>query len=1126
MDVIRPFFSILEPLICKVNYYFSILTTKMGLSHINFSFEGWKIKTTMMKKVQILLLLMACAFAGMAQEINVEHLKKMKIRNIGPAGMSGRVTSIDVDLSNPEIIYVGTASGGVWKSESGGARWTPIFDEQPVQAIGAVAINQKNPSDIWVGTGEGNPRNSHNSGEGIFRSLDGGKTWKHMGLENTRLIHRITVHRDNPDIVYVGVLGSAWGPNADRGVYKTTDGGKSWRKILYINDETGVGDMVVDPSNPNKLIVAMWEFGRKPWYFNSGGPGSGLHISYDGGESWKKITPKDGLPKGELGRIGLAIAPSKPNVVYALVEAKKNALYGSTDGGLKWRKISDKNIGNRPFYYADIYVDSKNENRIWNLWSYVSKSEDGGKTFKTVLDYGKRVHPDHHAFWIHPENPNYLINGNDGGLNISRDGGANWEFVDNLPVAQFYHINHDMDIPYNVAGGMQDNGSWIGPSEVWKSGGIRNEDWQEVLFGDGFDVILRRDNNRYGFGMSQGGNVSYFDRETGRTQYIRPVHPDGEELRFNWNAALAQHPDYDCGIYYGSQYVHRSLDCGQSWEIISPDLTSGDTAKYNLSQRSGGLTLDVTEAENYTTILCIAPSPKDKQVIWVGTDDGNLQLTRDGGKTWNNLASRLPGCPAGSWIPQIELSPHNAGEVFVVVNDYRRNNYQPYLYHTTDYGQTWARLANAQNVKGHVLSVVQDLVEPNLLFLGTDYGLYFSINKGSSWQKWNKNFPSTPVADMKIHPREHDLIIGTFGRSAWIMDDIRPLREICKTNGKSLEKEFDVFETPHAYLSQYRSVDGARFIADGGYAGENARRGAMITYWVKPPTPKKKEAEKTEGKKKKKKKGKKKKDKEETAKDGKKEEKKPKRGKKIKVTVLNTQGDTIRNFSVKADTAINRFYWNLSQNGVRYPSYRTPKPDADPPSGGRVLPGVYDLHFQFGDYKDSTQVTVKADPRLNITTAQMQARQNAGKEFQKVIKEATNGFNRLKEAKKTIKLVNDQLANAPDSTKKEIQKLGKSLQDSISTMMKLYMLPQDAKGIQRSANTLNTALFRANYYLRSSDGAPNQMARFSIKNATEKTEEILEKVNTFFEKDWKDYRAKVEANRQPLFKDYEPIKIE
>ena len=1070
----------------------------------------------MIKNLTFTTLLAFVSLSLFAQNINVEQLKGMKIRNIGPAGMSGRVTSIDVDLSNPQIIYVGTASGGVWKSESGGIRWNPIFDEQPVQSIGAVAVNQKNPSEIWVGTGEGNPRNSHNSGEGIFKSIDGGKTWTLMGLEKTRLIHRIIVHRDNPDIVYVGALGSAWGPNEERGVFKTTDGGKTWKKVLYINDQTGVADMVVDPTNPNKIVAAMWEFGRKPWVFNSGGKGSGLHISYDGGENWKKITAKEGLPKGDLGRIGLAIAPSKPNIIYALVEAKKNALYKSIDGGHNWKKVADKDIGNRPFYYADIYVDPKNENRIWNLWSYTSKSEDGGKTFETILDYGKGVHPDHHAFWIHPDDPNYLINGNDGGLNISRDGGANWEFVDNLPLAQFYHINYDMDFPYHVAGGMQDNGSWVGPSSVLKRGGIRNQDWREVLFGDGFDVILRRDDNRYGWAMSQGGNISYFDRETGHNRNVKPIHPDGVELRFSWNAALAQNPNADCGIYFGSQFVHKSMDCGQSWEIISPDLTTNDTLKQKESYESGGLTKDVTQAENFTTILCIAPSPVDENTIWVGTDDGNLQLTQDGGKSWNNLASSLPDCPEGSWIPQIEVSLKNAGEAFVVVNNYRRNDWKPYVYHTSDFGSSWKRIVDETKVSGHALSIVQDPVVPELLFLGTDYGLYFSIDSGENWNKWTNDFPSVSTRDLKIHPREHDLIIGTFGRAAWILDDIQPLREIAQTKGKILEQPFAVFNARDAYNTDYRSVDGIRFTADGEFLGQNLRRGAMISIWTKP--------EKKEKKKDNESKKDKEKDKNDSDKKGKKKDKNSKDKKKLYVTIYDEAGDTIRNYSTKADTAFYRIYWNMRTNGISYPSYRNRKPGDNLPSGAYALPGKYKIVIEYKDYKDSTFVNLKYDPRSPLTMEELKIEKATYDDISKVIEKASMAFDQLKQAKKTIKLVDDQMINAPDSVKTDIANQGKAMQDSISQLMKTFLPPQDQKGIHRNPNTLNSHLYRAVSYINSSDGPPNQMAQIAIERAKKETEKALNAVNQFFERDWSAYKKNAEAAQHSLFKPFEPIK--
>ena len=1054
-------------------------------------------------------------------EVNVDDLEGMSIRNIGPAGMSGRVTSIDVDLSQPEIIYIGTASGGVWKSESGGIKWEPIFDEAPIQSIGSLAINQKNPDEIWVGTGEGNPRNSQNSGEGIYKSIDGGKTWKLMGLENTRVIHRIIIHRDNPDIVYVGAQGSAWGSSKDRGVFKTTDGGKTWNKILYINEDTGIGDLVVDPTNPNKLIAAMWEYRRKPWTFSSGGEHSGLHITYDGGDTWKKLSDEDGLPKGNLGRIGLSFAPSKPNIVFALIEAKKNGLYKSVDGGNKWKLVSEKNIGNRPFYYADIFVDTGNENRIWNLWSYVSKSEDGGKTFETILDYGKGVHPDHHAWWQHPTDPNYIIEGNDGGVNISRDNGVNWRFIENLPLAQFYHINYDMDIPYNVMGGMQDNGSWVGPSSVWKAGGIRNSDWKEVLFGDGFDVMLKRSDNRYGWAMSQGGNMAYFDRVTGKTTNVKPVHPDGLELRFNWNAALAQNPFADCGLYFGSQFVHKSSDCGMSWEIISPDLTTNDTMKIRESLETGGLTLDVTRAENHTTILAIAPSPVNEDVIWASTDDGNLQLTQDGGKNWVNIANRLSGVPANSWIPYIEVSQKNEGEAFIIVNNYRRNDWQPYVYHTTNFGQSFKRIADGKKVTGHALSIVQDPIESNLLFLGTDHGLFFSLDKGTSWTKMKK-FPSVSTRDLKIHPRDHDLIIGTFGRAAWIIDDISPFRELAKTNGNLFAKPFDVISATDGYLAEYASVDGVRFTADGHFKGDNKFANSVFSIWVK------KEDQKEKKKTPEIKKGKKKKNnKTNTSSNSTKiKTKKTPKDKKAKIHIISVENDTMRTFSRKLKPGINRIGWGLNRNGIRYPSWRTSKPTDDPPGNGPVvLPGTYKAVFIYGDYRDSVMVNVKPDPRLNITKAQMLAKEKALSEFSDMVKKASKGFERLKEAKKTIDLVNGQMTNAPDSLKKEIKKLGNEMRDSINLLQELYMNPQDTKGIRRSDDKLLSYLWRASGYIWNSDGQPSQMAEFSTQHAETKTQEVLNRLNSFFENDWKDYRKKVEAARSPIFKDYKSIKL-
>ncbi len=1053
------------------------------------------------------------------QEIDMSHLEGMSMRNIGPAGMSGRVTAIDVDMSNTDRIYIGTASGGVWLSENGGISWEPIFDEQETLSIGALKINQNNPSEIWVGTGEGNPRNSHNSGRGVYKSIDGGKTWKLMGLEKTILVHRIIIHKDDPNTVFVGALGSAWGPSEDRGVYKTTDGGKTWEKSLYVDKEVGVGDMVVDPNNPNRILVGMWEFGRKPWTFNSGGKGSGLYLTLDAGENWKKITSKEGLPKGDLGRIGLAFATNKSNIVYALVEAKVNGLYKSMDGGENWSLVSEKNIGNRPFYYAELYVDPQNENRIYNLHTYVTKSEDGGKSFRSIADYGNGVHPDHHAFWINPEDPNHVIDGNDGGLNISHDGGETWRFATNIPVGQFYHVNVDDDFPYNVYGGMQDNGSWVGPGFVLKSGGIRNHDWQELYFGDGFDVASLPNDSRYGYAMSQGGNIGFYDRETGRTEFIKPVHPEGEYLRFNWNAALAVDPGNDNGLYFGSQYVHYSADKGKSWKIISPDLTTNDPEKQKQLE-SGGLTIDATQAENYTTIISIAPSPVDDKVIWVGTDDGNLQLTKDGGETWTNLSPQIPGFPQGAWIPKLEVSHKNAGEIFVVANDFRRNNWEPYLFHTSDFGATWKSLVNKNSVASFVAAFIQDKEEPNLMFLGTDDGLYVSFDHGSNWNKWNKDFPSVQIRDFAIQERESDLVIGTFGRAFWVLDDIRPLRAIAASNGKVLDKEFAVFEPNTAYHAERRSYDGIRFTAQGEFIGDNRGTAGKLAIWKKPKEEKKEEAKVEEKKKKKKKKDG---DKHSETNDKKKKKKKP--GKAI-LHVLNSTGDTIRTLKSDLEDGMNYMYWGLNEKGVNRPSIRDRRGNDREPGGADVLPGTYKMVVSYGDMKDSTMMEVKADPRTESDNRGLEAKMKAIKDYEKVIKATADALDQLKAAKKEVELVEKMSSVLKDSLKTEITDLNDETKKEIDSLFNLYTEVKEVKGIVRDPAKFSSIIGTPGRYLRSSWGAPGENAMNTVRTATAKAQELIDGVNTFTSGNWKAYADRIKEVQFELFEDREEVKIE
>jgi photosystem II stability/assembly factor-like uncharacterized protein len=1021
-------------------------------------------------------------------QFKADDFKAMKFRNIGPAGMSGRITAIDVDFSNPNRIFAGAASGGVWLSENGGISWTPIFDEQSSLAIGAIRINQKNPSEIWVGTGEGNPRNSLNTGNGIYKSLDGGKSWMRMGLENTKTIHRIIIHRDNPDIVYVASLGSPWGANADRGVFKTIDGGKTWRKILYVNDLTGAADMITDPGNPNKLIVAMWEHKREPWFFNSGGKGSGLHITYDGGDTWKKLSEEDGLPKGDLGRCGLAFATNKPNIVYALVEAKENGLYKSIDGGKKWSLVSTKNIGDRPFYYAELYVDPQNENRIYNVYTYISMSEDGGKTFREIANYGNDVHPDHHAFWIHPKDPTYLIDGNDGGLTISRDGGNNWYFAGNIPVGQFYHVNIDNDFPYNIYGGMQDNGSWVGPSAVLKRGGIRNHDFQELYFGDGFDVVPYRKDSRYGYAMSQGGNVGFYDRETGKTRFIKPNHPDPTvALRYNWNAAIAQDPFSDCGVYFGSQFLHYSNDCGESWKILSSDLTTNDTTKQH-ADKSGGLTMDATNAENHTTIITIAPSPINKNVVWVGTDDGNVQLTQDGGKTWINHNKSLKGLPLASWIPQIHVSEHNEGEAWVVANNYRRNDYSAYTYHTTDFGKTWIRVADDAQIKGFVLSIVQDHKQPNLLFLGTDVGLYVSFDKGKMWHHWNKGFPQVQVSDMKIHKMEDELVLGTFGRAFWVLDDINPLRELSAKGESILNNEFNVMESTHGYLVSYRSYDGVRFTGQSEFKGDNRSYDRIsFNIWKKP------SVEKTK--------------------------KEDDKGPKANIKIYDAEGKMIRSIKRKVEDGLNKLSWGLESDGIKFFSRNESKDDDDLPGGYDVLPGKYKAVISYEKFKDSIDVEVKADPRSPLTLEDRNGIKKALDDQALLIKDAKNAFDQLIDAKKSIGIVEKLLEHQSDTIKKSYKEKHKILNGQLDSLINKFVGPENVKGIQRNPDQLNSLLFGASNYIRSSWTAPQENAMFAVKKAKINTEQIINEVNSFIGGQWKTYQMEAKTLEIKIFKE-------
>ena len=1041
-----------------------------------------------------------------SQEFTTKWLEEIGPRSIGPGGMSGRITAIDVVLSDSDVMYAGTASGGLWKSSSAGITWEPIFDNQITASIGAVAVQQSNPDVIWVGTGEGNPRNSLNGGYGVFKSIDGGKSWKSMGLEKTRHIERVLIDPSNPNVVYVGAIGSPWGEHAERGVYKTTNGGKSWRKILFVNNKTGIGDLVMDPENPNKLIAAMWEHKRDPWFFKSGGPGSGLYISYDGGENWSKRTEKDGLPKGELGRIGIGIAKNKTNIIYALIESKKNALYKSEDGGFKWKKINDKRgIGNRPFYYSDIEVDPENENRVYSIFTYVNVSQDGGKNFSQLMPaYGvdNGVHPDHHAWWIHPEDGSFMIDGNDGGLNITRDGGKTWRFVGNIPVAQFYHISVDNEFPYNVYGGMQDNGSWRGPSYVWKTQGIRNSYWQEIAFGDGFDVVPDLDDSRYGYAMSQQGYVSRYDWITGNNYIVRPTHVDPKiNLRFNWNAAIGQDPFDNSTVYFGSQYVHKSTDKGLTWNTISPDLTTNDPEKQKQSE-SGGLTLDATGAENHCTLLVIEPSSIEKDMLWVASDDGRVHFTTDGGINWTDVSKNIKGLPKGSWITQIKASNKNKGEALLVANDYRRFNYTPYAYRTKNYGKNWERIVDENDVKNFTYSIVEDPVNSNLLFLGTDDGLYISLDAGKKWEKFeSKIFPTVPVKDLIIHPRENDLIIGTFGRAAWVLDDIRPLRKIASSVEIINDKSITLFEPPTAYLASYQQPTGSRFGADALYQGENRKSGAMISYYF---NPKKNDIKENKS------------DVEKTKKDS---------------LVLNIyNGDKlIRTLKKVPPTkkGIFRWYWNMDEKGKSRPS-RNLRSSKREPSGVKVIPGEYKLVLSYKNEKSEEKISVKSDPRLVIDIDNLKSVYKESKVLENYMSKAYDAVKQLIESKKVL---NEYLKLLKNNKSDDIKSLNKEIKEDIKkidTIVALFLGKEDKRqGIVRNPeSTVMTRLRTASTYIGSRKSGLTSTEKNLIEHAKNELKEALSKTNNYFSNNWPSIKEKISSKNVSQFKEINMIKTD
>ncbi|HEX2607261.1 MAG TPA: hypothetical protein VHK91_07775, partial [Flavisolibacter sp.] len=780
-----------------------------------------------MRKVFLFFAVLSAAIADGQTTISSSTFGKMEARWLGPGTMSGRISAIEGVAQDGKTLYVGTAGGGIWKTTNAGASFKPIFDKY-TQSIGALTIDQKNPRVIYAGTGESNMRNSVSIGDGLYKSTDGGDNWTRIGLDSTEHISKIVIDPKNSDIIYVAAPGPLWSDGTNRGLYKSTDAGKTWTKILYISNKAGCADVAVDPTNPDIVYASTWEFRRMPYSFNSGGNGSGMYKSTDGGKTWKELT--NGLPKKPFGRIAFTLAPSAPHRLLAIVESNQTGLFISTNGGETWKQQSaTSNIVARPFYFSTIVVDPKDSNRVYRPAYMFSYSNDGGYSFADANNEGGWLHSDMHALWINPNNTNQLYLGTDGGVYISLDRGATWTFVQSLPVGQFYHVAADQAQPYNVYGGLQDNGSWVAPSSA--PGGVSNAAWKALYGGDGFWVQPDPMDPDIAYAEAQGGEVARVNSRTLKSINIKPQQAGNEEkLRWNWNTPLVTGKANKKNLYIGAQYLYRSTDQGRNWQKVSPDLTTNDKKKQE-QDNSGGLSADNTSAENHCTIFTIAESPLDEKLIWVGTDDGNLQYTLDGGKTWTNVARNYAaaGIPAQTWVSSIEPGSFDKKVVYATFDNHMYGDHKTYIARSADMGKTW-KLFGSKEFTGFAHKIKEDPKNKDLLFAGTERGLYATVDGGSNWFRMKNHIPDyAMVRDIQIHPQTNDLIIATHGRGIMIVDDITPMRSLTR---QIIDQDVYLFDTQPIVLTTGKFGDGG-FPGTGGWVAPNTPSIPPIQYYLK-----------------------------------------------------------------------------------------------------------------------------------------------------------------------------------------------------------------------------------------------------------------------------------------------------
>ena len=915
--------------------------------------------------VFILLALLPLGTALAAGNGTHDPFQNLKFRDLGPAVAGGRATSVVGIPGNPNVYYVGAAGGGVFKTTDGGQHWKAIFAHEGSASIGSIALAPGNPNLVWVGTGEMNIRNDVLDGAGLYLSTDAGKTWKLMGFKHAGQIGKIVVDPKDSNTVFVSVFGHVWGPNKERGVYKTTDGGKTWKKVLYVNEHTGAIDLVMDAGNPKVLFAAMWQAQRYPWKLDDGGPGSGIWRSTDGGDTWTRLT-KD-MPKGPIGRIALAVAPSNPQRVYALMETRRGngLLFSSNDMGDSWSRVSENyNLDVRPFYFSRLFVAPNDENRIYFLSFRLMESNDGGHTAHL---FDKHVHVDHHAFWQDPTNPNRIIQGNDGGAYLTVNGGKSWRFLDGMPIEQYYMVAADNKTPYDICGGLQDNSGWCGPSSALDNGVVSGNEWFTVVGGDGEYVVPAPSNANIIYGNAEDGAITRLDMRTKQSPDIMPyMHGPGaindletkdQKYRFNWTAPIAVSPTDANTVYMGGNVLFKSTDGGQHWQVISPDLTRNDKSK---QLNSGGpVNLDLSGAETYDTIMSLTLAPTDQKTLWVGTDDGLVQVSRNGGKNWSNVTPS--GAPKWARVYQLGVSPFSAGTAYVAFDNHEMDDHHAYVYRTDNYGKSWHNISRGLPDQP-VMVVREDPHHKGLLVAGTMTGLWYSRDDGGHWQQLKADFPTAAVVDLKFV--RHDLVVATHGRGALILDNIRPLEEM---DGALARQPFHLFSPSVGtqFIRWYRGEG-----AEPAYTAPNAPDGPMLDYYLKSKL-KASTAEKAQH---------------HTA---------------VKIVITDSHGNPVATKYGPSKQGINRFVWNMRYDGAKQLNFGK-KPAFTSGSGPSVLPGIYDVAMTADGKTEHTKVTVRSDPNQHTAMSLMQTDVNLALKARNETSAFNEMLNRIVAMQKTL----------------------------------------------------------------------------------------------------------------------------